>query len=210
MVRRFGAVAFLVSVVSANCAKNEPTTPYWGDMKKEFLVALLLAALIGLAQAQVNKCTGLDGKVTFQDGPCSNKGGAIEVRPASGNAPATVAPMALGAQAAPKKQTEADRLNALTAVSQRERRKVDLDERLVPYAQGAINRQRTECDQQINALKAKKLAANNNLAGATWEGSISSEMTAVATRCDTRNRDLREEFSMLKKECVSLGGCKEE
>lgn len=178
-------------------------------MKGSLLSAALLIMICAPAWA-VNKCTGPDGQVTFQDAPCTSKGGAIEVRPASGYAPATALPLALGAQAAPKKQTEADRLNALTAASQRERRKSDLDERLVPFAQDAITRQRAECDQQISALKVKKLSANNNLAGATWEGSISSEMTAVATRCDTRNRDLREEFSTLKKECVSLGGCKGE
>ena len=170
-------------------------------MKKELLAALLLAAIIGPVQAQVNKCTGPDGKVTFQDGPCSNKGGAIQVRPASGNTPAT---------AAPQKQTEADRLNALTAASQRERRKADLDERMVPYAKAAIVNEQMQCDAQLKALQSKKRSANNNLAGATWEGSISAEMTAVATRCDTRNRDLREDFSTLKKECVALGGCKAE
>ncbi|MEO7159057.1 MAG: hypothetical protein ABIX00_00840 [Polaromonas sp.] len=176
---------------------------------KLLLIAAALSALCAPAWA-VNKCTGPDGKVTYQDAPCTNKGGAIEVRPASGHAPATPAPLAVGAQAAPKKQTEADRLNASTAASQRERRKADLDERLVPYANDAIYRQRAECDQQLSALKAQKLSAKNNLAGATWEGSISAEMTAVATRCDTHNRDLREEFSALKKECVALGGCKGE
>ena len=95
-------------------------------MKKELITALILVAIIGPVQSQVNKCTGLDGKVTFQDGLCSNKGVTIEVRPASGYTPVTAAPPTLGAQAPPKKQTEADRLNALTAASQRERRKADL------------------------------------------------------------------------------------
>ena len=34
----------------------------------------------------VNKCTGADGKLTFQDAPCADKGEKIEVRPASGHA----------------------------------------------------------------------------------------------------------------------------
>lgn len=110
----------------------------------------------------------------------------------------------------PKKQTEADRLNALTAASQRDRRKVELDERLVPYAKAAIANELMQCDSQLQALQAKKRSANNNLAGATWESSISSEMGAIATRCDTRTRELREEFATLKKKCVFLGGCKNE
>jgi len=35
----------------------------------------------------INKCTGADGKVSFQDAPCAGKGEKIDVRPASGNAP---------------------------------------------------------------------------------------------------------------------------
>lgn len=37
----------------------------------------------------VNKCTGADGKVVFQDAPCAGKGETIIVRPASGNANAS-------------------------------------------------------------------------------------------------------------------------
>jgi Domain of unknown function (DUF4124) len=43
--------------------------------------ALLLAAAPAHA---VNKCTGPDGKVSFQDAPCEGKGEAVKVRPASG------------------------------------------------------------------------------------------------------------------------------
>ena len=181
------------------------------NMKLLLIAVTALSALCAPAWA-VNKCTGPDGKVAFQDAPCAGKGERIEVRPASGASPgAGPAPTAApGAEGLPKKQTEADRLNALTAASQRERRKVDLDQRLLPYAQAAILNEQMRCDAQLKALQTKKHLANNNLAGATWEGSISAEMTAVATRCDTRNRDLREEFSMLKKECVSLGACKGE
>lgn len=118
------------------------------------------------------------------------------------------APVLSGAGVITKKPTEAERLNALTEASQRERRKNDLDERLVPYARAAIDYQQAECDGQLKALQSKKRAANNNLAGATWEGSISSEMTAIATRCDTRSRNLREELDALRKECLALGGCK--
>lgn len=41
-------------------------------MKKQFLAALLLAALIGPVQAQVRKCTGPDGKVTYSDFVCAS------------------------------------------------------------------------------------------------------------------------------------------
>lgn len=50
--------------------------------------------------------------------------------------------------------------------------------------------------------------ANNNLAGATWENPILSEMSALATRCDTKNRDLRDELERMRAECQKLVGCK--
>lgn len=179
-------------------------------MKKQTVVICTgLMVAFSVPVWAINKCAGLDGKVAFQDTPCVGKGEKIEVRPASGasfSTPAT--PPVL--EDAPKRQSEADRLNALTATSQRGRFKIELEERQVPYAREAIAKQQTQCDAQLKTLQIKKLSANNNLAGATWEGSISSEMTAIATRCSTRSQELREEYLTLKKECVALGGCKGE
>ena len=36
--------------------------------------------------------------------------------------------------------------------------------------------------REMDALRAQKARANNNLAGATWEQSLSTEMQAVAAR----------------------------
>lgn len=48
---------------------------------------LVLAAAVLLTPAwAVNKCTGADGKVVFQDAPCSGKGEEIQIKPASGSA----------------------------------------------------------------------------------------------------------------------------
>ena len=56
-------------------------------------LAVLMAALMVCAPSwAVNKCTGPDGKVSFQDAPCSGKGEALTVRP-SGGAP-SAAPLA--------------------------------------------------------------------------------------------------------------------
>lgn len=62
----------------------------------------------------VNKCTGPDGKVSFQDAPCAGKGEKLEVRPAAGAAPirpagpvqpqAAVPAAAASAPAAPQPQ----------------------------------------------------------------------------------------------------------
>jgi hypothetical protein len=62
-------------------------------------IAAALFALASLATAPawaVNKCTGADGKVQFQDAPCMGKGETITVRPASG-AKSSVTPEAANA-----------------------------------------------------------------------------------------------------------------
>lgn len=175
-------------------------------------VAGLLAGLYNPAWA-INKCTGPTGQVTFQDAPCATgTGGRIEVRPASGRAPESAAPMASspgGSTTPPKvQQTEAQRLEKVLASSQAYRRRVDLESLLVPQAQGALYQTRARCDSELKSLHAQKSRANNNLAGATWEASLSQEMQAVSTRCDTQQRELKEEYESLRRECIGLGGCK--
>lgn len=175
-------------------------------MKQWICLAALLTAW--LPAWAINKCTMPDGKVQFQEAPCAAaaKAEALRVRPASGDAPAPARAADTPSGAAPL--TETQRLQAQIAQTQRERRKWLLEVRLVPDALHAVASQRSACDSQVRALQAKKLAANNNLAGATWEQSISTEMGAVAARCDTQARELREARDALVAECHGLGGCR--
>lgn len=167
-------------------------------------VALVTGLLLAMAPAwSINKCTGADGKVAFQDAPCNGRGEILDVKPAAGRA----VPAAAAASGA-KRMTEAQRIEGLVTASQQDRRKLELEARLVPEAFNAITAQRAACDQELKALQARKGNASNNLAGATYEVSISSEMTAVATRCGTRNTEVRDDHAALVKECRALGGCK--
>ncbi len=179
-------------------------------MSRLFFSILLTLACITPAHA-VNKCTGNDGQITFQDTPCAGKGEALNLRPASGKVPSVAMPAPGGSAAAAqpgKPQTEAQRIEAQITASQQNRRKLELEARLVPEAFNAISQQRSACDQELKTLQARKASASNNLAGATYEVSISSEMTAIATRCGTRNSERREDHETLRKECQALGGCK--
>lgn len=60
---------------------------------------LLSVAFVSAPAWAINKCTGPDGKVSFQDAPCAGKGEKLDVRPASGAA-RTAAPTP-SAQATP-------------------------------------------------------------------------------------------------------------
>ncbi len=176
-------------------------------MKKLSIAVALLATLSGPTWA-INKCTGPDGKMVYQDAACAGKGEKINVRPASGDGAIRAATSLSTQGATTKPLTEAQRIEAQISDLQRARRKQELENILVPDAQRAIRNQRDQCDQELKALQAKKGMAKNNLAGATWESSISTEMTAVATRCDTKNRDSSEVLKALRDECLTLGGCK--
>ena len=168
-------------------------------------IAVCVGTVLSAPVWAINKCTGADGKVAFQDAPCQvGKSEQISVRPASGRADTPQAPAP--GQTQPK--SEAQRIESLVEDSQKKRRIQEYELRFVPEAQQAIANQRRMCDKQLAELRETKRLANNNLAGATWEGSISTEMGAVATRCDTKDRELRENLESLRKECQALGGCK--
>jgi len=147
--------------------------------------ALLLAA--GAPAWAINKCTGPTGKTVFQDMPCAGQGAEVTVNPASGY---TAPPQAAASDAAPV--TEAQRINAALAKRERDIRKRELER--------AIDENTERCEQEQATLQARKSNARNNLAGATWEQSISQEMQAAAQRCDTRGQELYRELERYRRE----------
>lgn len=156
----------------------------------------------------VNKCTGADGKVSFQDMPCSGRGEALDVRPATGSAqqPQPSSSQADRPSAPPK--TEAQRINEQVEQSRNARRLQELELVELPRVYSIQSQQRASCDAQIQSLRRDKGFAKNNLAGATWEQSLSTEMIAIASRCETRGREIQADIDQLRKECHALGGCK--
>lgn len=163
---------------------------------------LHIAFVLTTGQAlAINKCTTTDGKVAFQDTPCAGAGKneKIEVRPASGNIPA-----ALGASAAGKVPiSEAERLNALTAASQNDRRRIDLRDRLVPSAKAMLSQNTQQCAQKQEQLAAEQYRYVQNLYGKTHAAQAASEMAAAAAICATKDRDLRDTLDKLQVECTA-------
>lgn len=170
-------------------------------MKAVFCAVALL--LCGPAWS-INKCTGPDGKVIFQDAICEGRGEKIVVKPASGNA----APVALADTSGTKIQTEAERLDAMTADSQRSRRRRELQEQRVPYAQADLYNHKNLCQQEQTRLENSQYDYVQNLYGKTHAAQKASEMAAAAARCDTRDREFKDNLEVLRKECQALNGCK--
>jgi hypothetical protein len=163
---------------------------------RALLAALLLAASPAWA---INKCKGPDGKVSFQDAPCTGQGEKIEVHPASGYAaPATAAAPGQKA-AAPASQAQKEGV-----FGESWQRRTYLENRGVPDARAAIDNHQRQCDAKQAALAQQKRYTNNNLAGATLDQAISTEMQAAATLCDSRRRELRDQLTALEKELHEL------
>lgn len=162
-------------------------------------VVFALAAVVMVPAFAIIKCVGADGKTVFQDVPCAGQGQKIDVKPASGNATATspLPPNATLPSGAAGDKKEG-------AFGERWQRRTYLENRGVPDARSAISSHQAQCDSQQRSLAAKKGSATNNLAGATWEQSISAEMQAAATACDTRARELRKQLESLEKELRDL------
>ena len=167
-------------------------------------LAFAAAVLTVLPAWAINKCTGSDGSVVFQDAPCAGKGEAITVRPASGAAPSRLA----NSDASGAPQSEAQRIQASVSASQKERRLRDLTQREVPTAEAAIDAHLLACAQQQRQIEAGKFAYVQNLYGKTHAAQVAAEQAAAASRCDTKDRELRAQAQRVRKECAELGGCK--
>lgn len=186
-------------------------------MKSSQLVHIALLALMAATPAwAVYKCQDASGRTTFQEIPCSgaNQGGKLDVHPASGNAAKPQAPAGkdtvppaidTGAPGtASPTMTEADRLNHLSARLAKENRLSTLNNLAIGAAQGEILRAEAQCQAEIEAVRNRKALSDNSLAGATWEHSLSVEMQAIATRCDTEQRRLQANLERLLSEKQDL------
>lgn len=157
--------------------------------------ALLCAALLVASPAwAINKCVGDGGRVVYQDTPCSDgRGSRMDAR-ANGPTPAQPASGATAPAVSPQDGPYGEKWHRSFAIKNFE----------LPPLQRQLENEIRRCDAQQRELALRKLRANNNLAGAVWEQSISSEMQAAATACDTRQRDIRTRIDALQRELDAL------
>lgn len=162
--------------------------------------ALALACACAPAWA-INKCTGADGKVVFQDLPCAGRGEAIEVKPASGVAPAAVPAGGAATPAAAKPKAEPRESN------EKWLRRYKL-EHAIKDARAYLANNDAQCRRKHQELQMRQESANNNLAGATYRQSLAAEMQANATMCETRSRELQGEIERSQKELDEMNASK--
>ena len=139
----------------------------------------------------VNKCTGADGKVSFQDAPCVGQGETIDVRPAMQGA-TPIAP-------APSTGKE----GAFGAAWQR---KHYLQNQGVPEARAAVERNQRECTAQPTeaVAHAGPLKRGNLPSGNQFAQELAAADAKHKAACEARTQELRDRLKALQDELSSL------
>jgi uncharacterized small protein (DUF1192 family) len=167
---------------------------------RQFATVIAIASAAALttpaAQAQIYKCT-VAGKTVFSDQPCDADAKPLDVRPASGRG----ADQRLSSDGTPINASSNPQ--ELLSRMERDRRIRDLEHE-IRARRSRISDEQSAMDREIAALRQQKTRANNNLAGATWEKSISEEMSAVVGRYDVRIRTLQDEINRLENDLNAM------
>ena len=145
---------------------------------------LVLFVLVQPLQAAVYKCV-VDGEVTFAGKPCAADAVPIDVRVSR--------PSESEAVAAQRRLQSARERNDLQGV---ERRITDLERDIDKYQRAM--------DGEVEAINRKKNRANNNLAGAAWRQSLSTEMQAVVDKYQGRIDSAEREIASYRKRVAAL------
>lgn len=155
-------------------------------MRTSIVFLLFMSAATSYA-GQFHVCTDANGKKSFQEQPCP-QGSKAETRTYEKSEPA----------AAP---TE-NRLSTDNPIYQDIRdnnRRLEL-ERNIKRSERRIDELEDRRAQELAALRNKKRYANNNMAGATWEQSISTEMQAVTERYSSMIETERDKLKRMREE----------
>lgn len=162
------------------------------------LSILAVAMLVTAPSWAINKCICADGKVSYQAQACA--GGTsktIKIQPAP---PAASQGGSAVQSAAPSAQTSEQRT---LARFERDRRIREVKDQIAGLERDVEQRNR-RMQTELDALRYRKSFANNNLAGATYEQSLSTEMQAVTSRTRAQNDVDFERIKALRSELAGI------
>lgn len=171
-------------------------------MRANTNIAALLVLLPGIALAQF-KCTGADGKVSFQQMPCQGQAKAQRLELRDQQPTASTADTTGDDSPRPAKPRKA--ADVVVAEKMARDRRVRELERQVADAEGGFDIRNQRMAVEMDQLHSQRYRANNYLAGATYEQSLATEMHAVAAKYKALNdveierlKTLREELARAK------------
>lgn len=144
-----------------------------------FFILIVLAATFP-AHAAVYKCV-VDNQTVYSDKPCADEAEKLDIKVHQPNS------------------RDIDSLLDRTVKMKRDSKIHNLKSK-IRRQESKIDQLRLSMDKELAALKKKKSRSANNSAGATWENSISNEMSAVVSKYNlkisvaeaeiTRHRDM--------------------
>ncbi len=154
-------------------------------MKLVLSIALIMPAL---CQAEIYKCTDERGKTTFSQRPCSSTAEIVTVKP--------IQPPSTPGKSVSEYSETLQAIGTRTEIKHLERKIVQLEAK-----KRSLHK---KMDAEMARLRHKKTHANNNLAGATWEESISSEMQAVAENYKVKILSVQDQIEGVRQELDGL------
>lgn len=167
------------------------------------LIGIVLAVFAAPVTAQVYRCKGQSG-VVMQQMPCTDQGEKLDVRPASGKAaqPTQTESLALPANSAAgtraKSRTETY-VDAMQGERIRREGWIEMNDK-----KAYLERLITQCGIDQRHIGSKRAYSRNNLAGATRDVSITNEMKAAASLCDTKTRSAEREVDQAMAHCEKI------
>lgn len=147
--------------------------------------AIFNLVIVGSAQAEIFKCQ-IDGKTTFSQTPCATDAQKLELKIYRPSDEAVQQAAEREKQLADSNET--DRADRLKRQAKQE----------IVNTEKQIAATESQMEKELALLRAKKARANNNLAGAVYEQSISKEMDAVVTKYNAKIEVYREKISRLR------------
>ncbi len=153
------------------------------------MLCLLVSALAAHAQT-VYRCVDDKGVTTFSQAPCAIDAEEVKVR--------TYRPREEDADAAQSRVDEIDdarRVRTQQIEITRQRRVID---QKIAFEEADIDRLEARRDAELAALQGRQRTASNNIAGAAYLQSISTEMQAVVSRYESQISGKRAEIARLR------------
>lgn len=159
--------------------------------------ALLYPGLAG-AQTQYYQCKDRWGQAVFSEKPCGDDAKKGSIREANNGTQNATSQRPDAASAAANPDRAWDRISASNRLREIERETRKREQKVATY--------QAERDQQVAALQEQRKMAANNLAGATWEKSLASEMRAVVQQYNSRINSEQQKLDRLHREAETLRG----
>ncbi|MBO1270106.1 MULTISPECIES: DUF4124 domain-containing protein [Shewanella] len=160
------------------------------------LIAFVILVATPICQANVYKCI-VDGKVIFSQEPCADNATPVDLSK-------------VGSVVGAQRQTDAAQSSVTTAATGDNHTEIanyikaqDLNRQIskLEYQRQQVFKAR---DAKLDKLRHQKNYASNNLAGATWEQSISQEMQSITSAADSQVVSIDRQIASLQQQLNGL------